>query len=323
MNVKYLRTLLPCLFFITQGLVAHMPLYFCTAANSNYYQHLLNLIGSIHKVNYNTLGHIAVFDLGLTPTQKAELLRIDKLSIHEVEKTHPDILKIFVKDNIYHRTVPGWYAWKPVVLKQSLEMFPYVVWLDAGTTVLRPLDDLFAHIVEYGYFLATIGDGPVNGKCEHNVGWGTTKFVAEQFQLNDPANKWILEKESVMAGVIGVSRNCYPFFVHPLYSLTRDMRFFKDDGTAPNGFGTGRYEQTLMSILAYSENMHIFEQDYQQKVPMELVVKRDAQLHFKRDIVPFYITWHGGYVNEKTHIYSSRNDMGNFQQYVQQIRLKQ
>ena len=40
--------------------------YYCTAANSDYFKILLNLIGSIHETNFDKLGGIAVFDLGLT-----------------------------------------------------------------------------------------------------------------------------------------------------------------------------------------------------------------------------------------------------------------
>src|SRR5439155_21284257 len=50
--------------------------YFCTAADSSYFTHLLNLIGSIHKISFDQLGEIAVFDLGLHQEQVEELNKI-------------------------------------------------------------------------------------------------------------------------------------------------------------------------------------------------------------------------------------------------------
>ena len=126
------------------------PVYICTAANSNYFDNLLNLIGSIHKVNYESLDTIAVFDLGLTEPQKIILNTIEKVKVYQVEKTHPDILTFFKLPST--KQMLGWYAWKPVIIKQALDYYPYIIYLDAGTTVLNPLDDLAEHVAIQGIF---------------------------------------------------------------------------------------------------------------------------------------------------------------------------
>ncbi|HLB40365.1 MAG TPA: hypothetical protein VJJ83_01120, partial [Candidatus Babeliales bacterium] len=51
-------------------LLSAIPHYYCVAADSRFYPHLLNLIGSIHKNDQANLAEIAVFDLGLEPAQK-------------------------------------------------------------------------------------------------------------------------------------------------------------------------------------------------------------------------------------------------------------
>ena len=117
-------------------------IYIVTAADKVFYREILQLVGSIHKVNFNQLGGIAVFDLGLSDEQKRHLRKIQKLTVCSVEKTHPDIIKPFKKDNGTH-WVPGWYAWKPVVIKQALDKWPYILYIDAGAIVLKPLDYLF------------------------------------------------------------------------------------------------------------------------------------------------------------------------------------
>lgn len=293
--------------------LSSQSMYFCTAANSQYFKRLVNLIGSIHATNYEKTKEIAVFNLGLTTEQKKILTLIDKVQLYEIEITNPDLLKNFII-NSGDKTVPGWYAWKPVAIKQSLEMFPYVLWVDAGTTILKPLDDLFEYINQKGYFLATIGDGPINGKCKHNVAWQTTKFVRSYFKLDLPKNRWILEKESLMAGVIGISQQYQDLFIIPLYQLTKNLRFFEDDDSTPEGFGTARYEQALLTIIAYLNGLNVFEQDHTQKKPI--------LLSFNQKSSPFYITWHSKFVCEKTHIYSSRGDIKNLNYYQNQLYFK-
>ncbi len=290
-----------------------VPLYFCTGANSDYFPHLLNLIGSIHNVNFNELGHIAIFNLGLTDEQINQLNEIEKLTVHQVEKTHPDILTFFYLPNGY-RTL-GWYAWKPVAIKQALDMFPYVLWIDAGSTVLKSLSNLFKHIKQNDYFLGTIGDEMSNDQFMHPVEWGTTQYIINKFDLTSPEKKWMLSQESLMGNIIGISRVSIHDFIIPLYELTKDLRNFQDDGTTPQGFGTARHDQTLLSILGYTKNLNILKQDHTQNTPMYLTVNNNQ--------IPFYITWNPHYVNEKTSIYSSRGDLTNINHYQSCIHYKE
>ena len=130
-------------------------LYFCTAADEQYFPWLLSLIGSIHKVNFEALGEIAVFDLGFAAWQRALLNVMEKVHVYFLDTAHPkrkELLTSF-KTSDHGRTARGWYAWKPVVIKQALDMFPYVLYLDAGTVALKRLDNLFKHIQRKGYFL--------------------------------------------------------------------------------------------------------------------------------------------------------------------------
>lgn len=288
-----------------------IPLYFVTAADSKYYPHLLNLIGSIHHINFDELGEIAVFDLGLTAEQKESLSKIDKLSLFEFETIHPDIIKPFVRTHSGH-IAHGWFAFKYVALKQILDKYPYVLWIDAGSTVLKPLDDLFKYIQSDGYFLVTTGAHfHVSG---YNVGWGTTRHVIEKFNLDKPENAWILEQEPIMGGIQGVARFAAETYLLPMYELAHDLKNYEDDGSAPNGFGTGRHDQTLLSVIAYSKGLKVFVQDFQQINPIEL--KMDKQT------IPFYITYDQNYVSDKTCIYSSRGDLSNYHFYHSHIRFK-
>lgn len=293
--------------FLSISSVYATPLYFCTGASSNYFPHVLNLIGSIHRVNFDDLGEIAVYDLGLSQHERDALSRIQKVSVQSLQCTHPQLLQFFTLPN-GHRIL-GWYAWKPVAIKQALDLFPYVLWIDAGSTVLKPLNTLMQYIEQEGYFIATIGNEYEHGRYRHPISWGTTHFVRKKFDLDKPDNRWILSAEFVMGNIIGVARESKDLFLMSLYEMTKDLRNYQDDGSTPNGFGTARHDQTLLSVWVYLHGLTVFKQDYTQQVPMMLSVKGHEE--------PLYITWNKPYVCEKTCIYSSRGDLSyNGAQYI-------
>lgn len=294
-----------------QSMWRAQPQYFCTAAESNDFFVVLNLIGSIHETSFEQLGGIIVFDLGLTKEQIQYLNDIEKVSVQKLELTHPDLLKQ-VKTNNAGRVALGWNAWKFVALKQALEAFPYVLWIDSDFTVLKKLDPLFNYIDKTGYFLCTIGDEKNNNKCLHSIGWSTTRHLEKTFNLSAPEKTYILDKEPLLSGVIGVSRKANDYLVAPLYECTKDLHLFEDDGTTVHGFGTGRSEQTVLSIFSYLHGLTIHQQDYTQRIPMFL--------NSDGENTEFYLTWHKQSINEKTFLYHSRGDLSNYVRYSRALR---
>ncbi|HSW73676.1 MAG TPA: hypothetical protein VLG71_00830 [Candidatus Limnocylindria bacterium] len=267
-------------------------LYFCTAADEKHFPLLCNLIGSIHKVHFADLGEVMVFNLGFTQEQCTQLRRMAKVSLHEVELVHPDLLKLIPTDNS-SRVVRGCFAWKPVVLKQALDLYPHeaILYLDAGALIRKPIAHLFEHIRHHGYFLID---------CGHNIRWMTTRYVRELFELHKPERQWILDETTcgVAGGFQGITRAIYDSYILPLYNYAKELRPFIDDGTTPNGFGTGRHDQPLFSIQARLLGMQVHIMDPTQKKPMLLEVGRTK--------TPFYITWDTRYVNDMTQVYQCR-----------------
>jgi len=127
--------------------------YFATSSDSNYFSRLCNLIGSIHHVHSHDLGEIAVFDLGLKPKQIKKLNSMEGVKVYRIEMTNPYILTYLRKGSKEPVMIKGLYSFKPVAIKQALDLFPCVLYLDAGCLVFRPLDDLFKHIQKNSYFL--------------------------------------------------------------------------------------------------------------------------------------------------------------------------
>lgn len=282
----------------------HEPFYFVTAANAGYFDALLNLLGGIHKHNFDQLGEIAVFDLGLTQEQRTTLKKIQKVQLYDVERVHEDILRPF-NTRTWGKPVPGWYAWKPVIIKQALDMFPTILYIDAGTTVYKPLDDLFAHIKQHGYFLH-------NGSPWH-LAKETTQHVINAFDLHSPEKKWLLEPHicGLEAGFMGLTRNVYDSFVKPMYELAKyHFDYFADDGTAPGGLGNSRHDLTLFSIYALLNGMHIY---HHFEKPRD-----DMFLETKKGRVPFHIACNPEDRTNHTHIYASRldSDLVYFKQFI-------
>jgi len=279
--------------------------YYCTAVDSNYVQHAMHLIGSIQEHNWEDLSTIFVIDLGLHDEEKRKFESIEKVVVLDLKKTNPSILTpvtVFQGDH-WKKMVPGSYAWKSVTIKQVLEEVPYVLWLDAGTTVMASLNDLFFHIKTAGHFLCTIGDDvDENGKHAYDVAWGATQYVRDHFLLEEPSYRWLLHNPLVMGGIIGMARGSqgYTNVLQPLYQLTYDLRFFHDDGTTPNGFGTGRHDMPLMSVLAFKNGVKVHAQDSYQKEPMFISGQNGH--------TSLYITWRGEVANDQTSLYSSRGD---------------
>lgn len=228
-----------------------------SAADSRFYRKLLNLIGSLHHVNFEEIHEIAVFDLGLKPWQRKELENICKVQVYDVELTHPQLLSFFLtKEN--GQLKRGWYAWKPVLLKQILDRYPTVLYLDSAALALQSLKPLYEYIQNEGYFFVS---------CGHSIKAMTTQKAIDYFDLNHPSRQWILDKSlhGNMSGCMGLTRSLYTDIIYPAYQTSKDIELFADDGTAPGPthetpqFGYARHDQMVLSIMArlYHKKVYI------------------------------------------------------------------
>ena len=265
-----------------------IPMYFCTATDEKHYPLLLNMIGSIYKFNFYDVVEIRVYDIGLNEIQKTELNNIKKVKVCEIEKTNPDILQNI--ETGINRKVKGLFSWKPVLIKDSLDHQPYTLYLDAGTTTLKPLNDLFKHINQNDYLLFD---------CGHSIKWMTTKYLIDKLDLESENNKFLLDENTfgIDAGFMGISKNLYKDFVLPMYEYSKDIKNFIDDGTCPNGWGTGRHDQTLFSILARQLGLDLIYHDNKENL---------CYLILDENKVDFHITHTKQWITDKTTIFRSR-----------------
>ena len=289
---------------------AHDLQYYCTAANSKYYEHLLNLIASIHRHNFEQLGEIAVFDLGLTLSQLNHLSNLQKVTLHQVEKVNQHILTNF-KVNENGKKVPGWYSWKPVIIKQAFDLFPSgsaFIWIDAGTAIMQDISPLFEYIKEHGYFFH-------NG-WKHPIRQHITKFVKNALKLQSPEFIWLLNNDCycVESGIMGFSVSIYESIILPMYNFAQDIRFFSDDGSSKEGLGNARHDQTLSSLLIRGNKLLVFDHYKDPYVPLIL--------SYQNKEVPFYIASLIMHANNKTHICCSRDALSAFKSNLRYLKYK-
>ncbi|QSH39035.1 hypothetical protein JXR01_01845 [Candidatus Kaiserbacteria bacterium] len=148
-----------------------------TSASNKFFPSVLNLIGSI-KENYEEHPHIYVWDLGLFPTFRYELATIDGVTV--VPMPH---------FNSFWRKC---YTWKTYIFTKPFT--DITLYLDAGTQVLQPLDEVFAQIKKDGYI--AVGQ---DISCELLV----PREYITTLSMRVPE----LQKEVVTAGIFGFSKH--------------------------------------------------------------------------------------------------------------------
>lgn len=277
--------------------INNQKIYVCTASDEQYFPCLINLIGSLHKHNFSDISQIAVFDLGLAESQKQQLAAVENLEIYSIELTHPDLLKRF-NTRTWGKPVPGWYAWKAVLIKQAFDLFGFdsiILYIDAGTTILNDLSVLFAHLEDHGYFFHNGSPWDLNRE--------TTNFVKNFFDLHNPSRIWLLDPaiKGLEAGFMGLTNRVYETFVRPMYELTKDLRYFADDGSCLGGFGNSRHDIPLFSLYALFNGYkihHHFEQ------PRDIMY-----LDIKGQPFPFHIACNAEDRIPATNVYCARFDV--------------
>lgn len=279
--------------------------YYCTAADQNHVPHLMNLIGSIHKNDYTNLGEILVFDLGIPERVKMHLKYMRGVRVMEVELVHPDLLKYF-QTCPSGRKVRGYFAWKPVIIKQALEIHPYTLYLDSGITILKSMDSIFDSIIRKGYFLIDAGCDQVSGKVHNICDRVTLPVVRNIIEKNFIKFKEMLLHEDtymISGGVQGISRSLWDSYVFPCYLTAKDLSLYEDDKSAQLGWGAARHDQCIFSIFAQVLGLELYP---------EGAFKLDNGSYVNQH-------WDKNKITNESTFYVSRGDynfLGGFKKYI-------
>jgi hypothetical protein len=113
-----------------------------SGASERYGWWLLNMVGSVQANSPRTFDRIVLYDLGLGPLQRLLARSIRGAELRDVPPFAP-----------HWREGRTWKTWIWTQFDEGDDVF----WLDAGITVLRPLDDAVTQIREHGYFAVSQG----------------------------------------------------------------------------------------------------------------------------------------------------------------------
>jgi hypothetical protein len=252
---------------------------FVTAADDAYFARVIGLIGSIIKHVHSPYS-ISLYNLGLSTRNAAYLKQIPNVTVKEVEQANPHITQPYLKHKCHTSKVIGCYTWKPVVIKQEMELYDQVFWIDAGTNLMADFAPLWEHTKNKGYFFSGIND----------IGWQCCKYVIDKLQLSDE----LISKQAFCTAYVGLTKAYYESFVLPCYEYAKDINLFFDDGTAGGGRTAGRHDQTILSVQAALIGL-----------PPE-PNSRKLLLHTDNGLIEANITDVKSELNAKTIIYHSR-----------------
>jgi hypothetical protein len=187
-----------------------------TGADERYGYALLNLLGSV-AANSPSFERIFAYDLGLSPFQRRLLDAVRGVEVRTVPPFAPHWAACF--------------TWKPWIWTH-LDA-DEIVWLDAGTTVLRPLEPLLDKIREHGYFLVSQG---------HPLEWLVPADYYELYGLPGEAAR----EQTVAAGIIGfrIGSDFYNRVIVPTYEdclLGRNLGFSPHESERLN-YGLNRLD---------------------------------------------------------------------------------
>jgi hypothetical protein len=138
-----------------------------SGADARYGDWLLNLVGSLAK-NDRLRDHVVLYDLGLTPFQRRLASSIRGIELRSIPTFAPN-----------WQAGRTWKTWIWTHVDADA-----VIWLDAGLSVLRPLDELRRAIERDGYFAVSQGHPnrnaiPRDWAVEH----GLTDVQLDQVQI--------------------------------------------------------------------------------------------------------------------------------------------
>lgn len=147
-----------------------------TAASENHFDVLKrSLLQTIYIYEPDT--RVIIYDLGLSLASRRELEQLcGERGVWSVRtfdySRYPSYMSITI--------ARGEYAWKPIIIKEVVDQFPLVLWLDAGDGLTDTLDPTKEFIKENGFLSL-----PTTGTLWQWTHPGMIAYFKEHYQLTD------------------------------------------------------------------------------------------------------------------------------------------
>lgn len=183
-----------------------MEAVLASAADKRYGYHLLNLLGSVER-NSNLFDRVVVYDLGLSDAQRRLVHGLRSVEVRRIRPFAPHWQECF--------------SWKPWIWTHTDA--DRLLYLDAGVTVLRSLDDVISAIADEGYFV--VGQGV-----------SLAEIVPVDYYSLYGLPREAGAREHVAAGIIGF-RTEGEFFDRVIRPTYDDVLLGRNLGSSPGELG--------------------------------------------------------------------------------------
>lgn len=203
-----------------------MELKIVTAASSNHFKSVINLIDSLNGFD------IIFYDIGLSH-EEANEIKLKKVEYRKFNyKNYPDFLNVHVN--------AGEYAWKPAVIREvSKEFKGLLVWSDAGN-IFYGLNNLM-HIINSNKIYTATSSGLIKERTDFR----TVEKISEKYKDT------FITKQSRNAACIGFNTTIdfVNEFIDEWFNFAMDK-----DCIAPENYDKSyhRHDQSILSILYYN-----------------------------------------------------------------------
>jgi hypothetical protein len=206
-----------------------------SGANSAYFEGLKNLAASLRF--WAPHRQLVVYNLGMT---RDELVEVK--SWPNVEQLHwPDGIPNSYPKHVQHDLKN--YAWKSIVINETVHEYKSIFWLDAGATFTSPVDPIEEILQRHGLFL-------VKGQDDHMK------------HLSHPATyQWFgHDKQTYATGphwAGGIQGHVYPSRYIDTIVIPNAKCALDPTCIAPPGatLQNHRYDQTTLSLLGYQPHV--------------------------------------------------------------------
>ncbi len=151
-KIKSISDFLQVSYRATPGPRASRERIILTAFDSEYFMQGLNLVASLHRTSLASFDEIVVFSLSLTPKEKALLNKLQKVRVTDLPPPPPGFPDF---------NDPKGRAYKSAIIAcEGLDISDgaSVLWLDAGLSFMKDIDDIFDLIEESGFFITDHSD---------------------------------------------------------------------------------------------------------------------------------------------------------------------
>jgi hypothetical protein len=204
-----------------------------TATSANHFKPLLFFIQQLRQFEPSV--RLVVYDIGLNACQ------IDYL------KQSPDVDEFRTFDFSQYpahfdlKVAIGEYAWKPAIIKEALEDYPAVLWLDSGDYLQSSLDIVFSKLKKNGFYTS-----PSAGSVKEWVHFGTKEYFGVGSKFDDEPN--------CNGAVVGFVRNsvAHDKIFLPWYACALEKKCIAPAGSSRKNH---RQDQAALTVLVYQSDL--------------------------------------------------------------------